>query len=361
MMKKKGGDALITEMTGNLLRDDAQALVNTVNTVGVMGKGIALQFKRAFPDVFTEYATACSAGRVRPGHVFPVQLRDSDRWVLNFPTKRHWRERSRMDDIRTGLDDLARLLTELAIRSVAIPPLGCGNGGLRWSDVRPLILEKLGDLDIDVRLYGPGTPSPEDMLTGTERPELTQRRARLLTALSRYVTLAFEAGVTEAPRISLVEAHKIGYLLQGAGLNLGLNFVPHIYGPFSVNLNQELARLEGHYLVGYGDGTGGARSDLQVFAEAAKAAELVVASESEFRKAWELVCRAVIGYEYPEGMELLATVHYLAASRSRGTSDLASLTEDLDTWTERKRHLFRSSDVTAALARLEQAELLSTL
>ncbi|GII29152.1 macro domain-containing protein [Planotetraspora mira] len=147
---------MITETTGDLLRDDAQALVNTVNTVGVMGRGIARQFKREFPDVFTAYAEACADGRVQPGHILPVRLGDGDRWVLNFPTKRHWRQRSRLDDVEAGLDDLARILVRLDIRSVAVPPLGCGNGGLDWSQVRPLIFEKLGGLETDIRLYGPG-------------------------------------------------------------------------------------------------------------------------------------------------------------------------------------------------------------
>ncbi|MEW9530123.1 macro domain-containing protein [Microbispora sp. NPDC049125] len=160
---------MITETTGDLLLDDAQALVNTVNTVGVMGKGIALQFKRAFPDVFAAYADACADGRVEPGRVLPVRLGDGDRWVLNFPTKRHWRQPSRLDDIEAGLDDLARLLVELDVRSVAIPPLGCGNGGLPWARVRPLIFAKLADLDVDIRLYGLGVPTGEDMPTVSGR------------------------------------------------------------------------------------------------------------------------------------------------------------------------------------------------
>ncbi|MGW0193614.1 macro domain-containing protein [Nonomuraea sp. NPDC003201] len=147
---------MITETTGDLLQDDAQALVNAVNTVGVMGKGIALEFKQAFPEVFAAYAQACADGRMRIGHVLPVRLGDGDRWVLNFPTKRHWRQKSRLPDIAAGLDDLARLLVELRLGSIAIPPLGCGHGGLAWPEVRALIRERLGDLDLDIRLYGPG-------------------------------------------------------------------------------------------------------------------------------------------------------------------------------------------------------------
>ncbi|RKS77118.1 O-acetyl-ADP-ribose deacetylase (regulator of RNase III) [Actinomadura pelletieri DSM 43383] len=145
---------MIVERAGDLLRDDAQALVNPVNTAGVMGKGLALQFKRAFPDVFTVYAEACAARRMSPGKILPVQI-DGDRWVLNFPTKRHWRSRSHLNDIETGLDDLARVLVELKIVSVAVPPLGCGHGGLDWAAVHPLITAKLDSLNLAVHLYVP--------------------------------------------------------------------------------------------------------------------------------------------------------------------------------------------------------------
>jgi O-acetyl-ADP-ribose deacetylase (regulator of RNase III)/uncharacterized protein YwgA len=351
---------MITETHGNLLKDDAQALVNTVNTVGIMGKGIALQFKRAFPEVFDAYREACAEGRVRPGRILPVRLRGTDRWVLNFPTKRHWRNSSRMEDIRSGLDDLVRVIAELGLTSVAIPPLGCGNGGLPWPEVRQLILAKLGDLDVDIRLYAPGTPRPDDMPNRTERPEFTRDRGRLLAALSRYIKIAYEAGVTEVPRISLVEAHKVVYLLQGAGLKLGAHFVPHKYGPFSVDLNRELAGLEGHYIRGYGDGTVGARTELFVLPEAAEAAEAAIRTDQEFDKAWEHVRKAIAGYEYPEGLELLATLVYLAALHPTRAADPKVLNEELLAWNQRKRDLYRFSDVRAALSRLDQARLLPT-
>lgn len=348
---------MITDTGGNLLRDDAQALVNTVNTVGVMGKGIALQFKRAFPEVFTEYAAACAEGRVRPGRVLPVRLEDGDRWVLNFPTKRHWRENSRLEDIRSGLDDLVRLLLEHDIRSVALPPLGCGNGGLDWSQVRPLIVERLGGLDVDVRLYGGGTPAPRDMPTRTAAPALTRPHNRLLAGLGRYVALAFESGIAEAPRLSLLEAHKVAYLLQRSGSRLGLRFVPHIYGPFSTSLNDALAAMEGHYLNGYGDGTEGARADLRLAAAAVDTAEAAAASDADFERSWEKTRQAVAGYEYPEGMELLTTVHCLA-TRPGGSADPDVVAAEVADWSERKRKLYQPSDITAALYRLRRAELL---
>ncbi|WP_255205648.1 macro domain-containing protein [Actinomadura sp. BRA 177] len=142
------------------MRDGAQALVNPVNTAGVMGKGLALQFKRAFPANFTAYAEACADGRLGPGKVLAVPL-DGDRWVINFPTKRHWRSASRLEDIESGLSDLSRVLSELDVTSVAVPPLGCGHGGLAWDAVHPLIAEWLGPLGLEVLLYVPEGRSTE--------------------------------------------------------------------------------------------------------------------------------------------------------------------------------------------------------
>lgn len=349
---------MITDKTGNLLRDDAQALVNTVNTVGVMGKGLALQFKRAYPEVFETYRAACRNGEVQPGRILAVGIADTDRWVLNFPTKRHWRQSSRLDDIEAGLEDLVRKLTELNISSVAVPPLGCGNGGLDWSVVRPLIVERLGGLDVDIRLYGIGTPEPDDMITRTRRPDLTINRARLLTALARYIDVAWEAGVTDEPRASMVEVQKIAYLLQGAGLRLGLQFAPHHYGPFSGDLNRDLAALEGHYLLGYGDGTGGARADVRLLSGVASSVEGVAGGDLEFEAAWDRISRAIRGYEYPDGMELLASVHYLATRPGR-PGDATAVAARLAGWSERKRRMFDADAAEAAWRRLSEAGLLS--
>lgn len=148
---------MIREAHGNLLAADADALVNTVNTAGIMGKGIALQFKQAYPANFRAYEAACRRGEVTSGRMFTWETGQmgSPRFIVNFPTKRHWRDGSRIGDIRDGLHDLAGFIGERGVTSVAIPPLGCGLGGLRWEDVRPLIVAALGDLDADVVLYPP--------------------------------------------------------------------------------------------------------------------------------------------------------------------------------------------------------------
>lgn len=344
---------MITETHGNLLRDDAQALVNTVNTVGVMGKGIALQFKRAFPEVFDAYAAACKAGEVRPGFVQAVALPEG-RWVLNFPTKRHWRQPSRMEDIRAGLDDLVRVIGELNITSVAVPPLGCGNGGLPWSEVRALIMDRLQGVEADVRLYGLGTPPAEDMPTATPSPELNQERARFLAAVHRYINSAWAAGITEVPKASLLEFHKIAYLLQCAGISLGLQFEAGHYGPYSSGLDRAIAALEGHQLIGFGDGTGGARADIGLLPGVAEEAEKAVSSDSRFNAAWTKLSKAFAGYEYPEGMELLASVHFLAAQDDGPPKESDVVAQELAAWSPRKRRLFPAEDASAAWVRLNE-------
>ena len=133
------GVVMVELVTGNLLQADVEALVNTVNTVGAMGKGIALQFKQAYPANFEAYRKAVARGDVQPGRmfVFETGLLTNPRIIVNFPTKRHWRGGSRIEDIDAGLQDLAHVIVTRGIRSIAIPPLGCGNGGLDWGEVRP--------------------------------------------------------------------------------------------------------------------------------------------------------------------------------------------------------------------------------
>lgn len=143
---------------GDLLASNADVLVNTVNTVGVMGKGIALQFKGKYPDMFELYRLACERGNIKIGQMFvvPVEGPNGRRWVVNFPTKRHWREPSRLQDVADGLVDFVRVLRELDIKSVALPALGAGNGGLDWAIVKPLILTALKEIpEVAVELYEP--------------------------------------------------------------------------------------------------------------------------------------------------------------------------------------------------------------
>ena len=228
-------ESMIELAKGNLLEAQVEALINTVNTEGVMGKGIALQFKQAFPDMYKAYEKACSSGDVKLGrmHVFDLGgLVGGPRWIINFPTKGHWRSRSKLADIDAGLADLVEQIRRLNIHSIALPPLGCGHGGLNWNDVYPRIQAALSALpDVKVALYPPtGAPVAQDMPIRTEKPAMTEGRAALLGLMDRYLQ-----GLLD-PFVSLLEIHKLMYFMQEAGQNLKLKFEPHRFGPYAVNL-----------------------------------------------------------------------------------------------------------------------------
>lgn len=174
---------------GNLLEEKTEALVNTVNCVGVMGKGIALQFKQAFPETFKQYKKACDAGEVQPGQMFTVPTGNlfNPRYIINFPTKRHWKGKSRLEDIKTGLKALVEEVKRLEIQSIAIPPLGCGNGGLDWAVVKPLIIGAFADLpDVKVLIFEPGgTPAADQVQVSTKTPNMTRSRALVVSLFDR--------------------------------------------------------------------------------------------------------------------------------------------------------------------------------
>ena len=160
---------MIEFTTGDILRADAEALVNTVNCVGIMGRGVALQFRNAFPANFKAYEAACAREEVQPGKMFVFETREltGPKFIINFPTKRHWRGKSRMEDIDSGLKALVEEVRTRGIRSIAIPPLGSGLGGLNWADVRPRIEVALrGVNDLHVIIFGPD---------GATRPRCTGR------------------------------------------------------------------------------------------------------------------------------------------------------------------------------------------
>ncbi|MFC9687145.1 macro domain-containing protein [Kribbella sp. NPDC056951] len=150
---------MLRTVGGDLLGDDADALVNAVNTVGVMGKGIALQFKRSWPDMFRDYRAACQRNEVQLGrmHVWATGSPTPPRVIVNFPTKQHWRSTSKLADVESGLVDLLRVIDELRLESIAIPPLGCGYGGLDWTEVEPLIHHILAPAAdrVDIRVFAP--------------------------------------------------------------------------------------------------------------------------------------------------------------------------------------------------------------
>lgn len=334
---------MIEYVKGNLLEAEAEALVNTVNTVGVMGKGVALQFRRAFPENYEAYAAAVTHGEVVPGRVFSWESNrlDGPRLILNFPTKRHWRGRSRLIDIEAGLDDLRRVLIERDVRSVALPALGCGLGGLDWADVRERIEAALGDLPIRVLVYPPqAAPSPRAMPDASARPTMTGARAALLGLLARYL----EPG----DRATMLEAQKLLYFLQEAGEPLQLAFVKQQFGPYADGARHLLRRLEGHFLEGYGDGT--SHTGITLLPSAAEEAQLFLKKNPGTLERFDRVGSLIDGFESPYGLELLATTHWSAARENAGSPEEA--TSYVRAWSPRKERLFTAEHVEVAWARL---------
>lgn len=298
---------------GDLLRAQAEALVNTVNTVGVMGKGVALQFKRAFPDNYQAYAAACKRGEVQIGRIFVHDrgLLEHPRYILNFPTKKHWRQRSRLEYVEEGLKDLVRVIQALGIRSVALPPLGVGNGGLPWPEVKKRIEVTLGSLEgVDVLIFEPNEePRSRSIAPLPQKPRLTPVRAALLKLFGLY------GGLGEV--LGRLEAQKLAYFLQEAGLDLRLAFVRQKYGPYAEALNHVLERLEGHYIQGFGDRT--RASEIRLMPEAFNEAVLFLADHSVADEAVSRAAAWVEGFENPYGLELLATVHWAVKKREQRT------------------------------------------
>jgi O-acetyl-ADP-ribose deacetylase (regulator of RNase III) len=337
---------MITPAQDNIVEADAEALVNTVNCVGVMGKGIALQFKQAFPDNFAAYERACRAGEVQPGRmlVVPTGRLGNPQYIINFPTKRHWRARSKLRYVEDGLASLIGEVQRLGIRSIAVPPLGCGNGGLAWSDVEPLIRGAFAAVpDVHLLLFPPkGAPEAAAMPVRTERPAMTRARALLIEVLTRY-------GV-EGYRLAMLEVQKLAYFLQAAGEPLRLNFVKHKYGPYAENLHPVLQRLEGHFLRGYGDRSG--HEGIFVLPGASEAARAELAHTPAALERLERVSRLIEGFETPYGMELLATVHWQARVDPSAAADPERAVELVHAWNSRKRQTFKPEHIKAAWQRL---------
>ena len=243
---------MVEFVRGNLLEADVDALVNTVNTKGVMGKGVALQFRRAFPENYEAYRAACNAGEIQLGRMFVVPLTShlgGPRLIINFPTKKHWKSRSRIADIEAGLADLRRVIDEHGIRTLALPPLGCGLGGLEWSDVRPRIEAALADSAAHALVFEPaGAPRADEMVDRRERPTMTPGRAAIVWLLSRYLAPGESA--------TQLEVQKLSYFLQEAGETLQLRFAKGNYGPYADSVRHAVLRMEGHFVQGFGDGTG---------------------------------------------------------------------------------------------------------
>ncbi len=331
---------------GDLLRADVEALVNTVNCVGVMGKGIALQFKSAYPANFKAYAAACKRGDVQPGRMFVYEEGEgaARRVLINFPTKRHYRDASRVEDIEAGLVALAHEIAERGIRSIAVPPLGCGLGGLAWSDVEPRIRRALAAVPgTRVLLFAPSEAAPEAATVAKPSASITRPRAMLLALLDSY--LAGEYGATR------VELQKLSYFLQQAGEPMKLDFVKHQFGPYAPNLEHALRNMDGTLLRGVS--TRATRAQIAPLPGVSGDVDRAISSlDDDARGRLERVRAVIAGFETPYGMELLASVHWVASYELPPGADGDAVVEAVHGWTDRKRRVMQAAHIRKAHERL---------
>lgn len=354
---------MIRYAEGNLLESGADALVNTVNEVGVMGKGIALMFRDAFPANTEAYQRAAKAKTISVGKMLVTEnpVLGGPRWIINFPTKRHWRSPSQLRWVRDGLDDLVRVVRELGIRSVALPPLGCGNGGLEWSEVRPLI-ERFAQRvpDTEIIAFAPtqvyqGSPK----VGGVER--LTVARALVAELVRRYAVLGLDCTVLEVQKLAWFLSREINR--QGLPDPLRLEFRANRFGPYDDRLRHLLNALDGSYLHADKRLADAGPFDLIRFEDsrAAEVASYLAGGDARpYRAALESTASLIDGFESPYGMELLATVDWLLA-REHVSASLDDLEEAIAQWpggpesAARKRRLFDRSRLGIALERLSLA------
>jgi len=343
----------ITFKRGDLFSEPVEALVNTVNCVGVMGKGVALEFKKRWPANFKAYRKLCENKELIPGRMFIFDTKElfpseGPRYLVNFPTKAHWRSKSKISYVEDGLDALRGEITTHGIKSIAIPPLGCGNGGLDWSDVKPLILSKLSDLeDVEIVVFPPKDSMDEPENLHSNLP-MTYARAMLLRGLSdleRYFDGSFD-------RVSL---QKIAYFLQAFGVDFKLKFARNLYGPYSENLKKAYVALENHGMI-----SGFLTGDRQAHVTpsgCAVADEFLSESDHGSEQIIDRLSKLIQGYESPYGLELLSSVHWLA--HHEGHYPVEKIIDEMMSWNENKRNTFGEDAIRAAYGRLKEDGLLN--
>ena len=345
---------MIEHKTGDILAEDVEALVNSVNCVGVMGRGIALQFKEAFPENFKAYAAACKRKEVKPGRMFVFENShiSGPRYIINFPTKRHWKGKSRIEDIEAGLTALMLEIKSRNIRSIALPPLASGLGGLEWREVSQRIEESLKELpDVRIVVFEPGGGPTDDKLNrSTEVPPMTPGRAALVGLMDQYLRSLLDTSVT------LLELHKLMYFLQESGQELRLRYEQRPLGPYAENLSHVLRAIEGHLIFGYDDGGNPPDKELKLVPGATEEALDIIDSDPETRKRFDKVSKLVDGFESPFGLELLTTVHWVASEHPDATEE--EIIAQTYAWNERKRQ-FSERQIGLALRVLEEQGWLS--
>jgi O-acetyl-ADP-ribose deacetylase (regulator of RNase III) len=328
---------MINYTTGNILESSAQALTNTVNTVGVMGKGIALQFKKAYPNNFNAYQNACKQKEISIGKLFVFKdsnLNSGEKIIINFPTKQDWRKPSEYVFIEKGLDDLIQIIEKESIKSIALPPLGAGNGGLEWERVKKILEQKLGNLNIEIVVYEPTREIQEYMKT--ERVKLTDARALLLYVLFDLVR--------NGEYVSEFSSEKVCYFLQkfGAQKYFKLQYTPQFYGPYSGKVRYVLNCLNGSYIRGYSDMDKKPFDPLMLVADGYEAVNNYIHQNSELLETAQKTTGFLDGFYSDFALELLSSVDFIITENH--TFDKQIITQKLSEWNNRKRSIFSNQD-----------------
>lgn len=327
---------MIKYITGNILESNAQALINTVNTVGVMGKGIALQFKKAYLSNFKAYAEACKRNEMDVGKLFVTRdsnLHSGEKIIINFPTKKDWRKPSEYSYIESGLDDLVKIIEEEQINSVAIPPLGAGNGGLEWEKVKKIIEQKLSLLNIEIFIYEPTAQIKEQIKK--ERVKLTDARALLLYVLYDLVK--------NGEYVSEFSSEKICYFLQrfGAEKYFKLKYEPNFYGPYSGKVRFVLNILNGSYIMGFSDMNKKPFESLTIVANGCDTVKKHIQDKQELLEIANKTMTFLNGFYSDFALELLSSVDYITAKNQAFEKNVIS--RELEEWSNRKHSMFSNS------------------
>ena len=323
---------MIKYLTGNMLDSEAEAYVNTVNTAGIMGKGIALQFKKAYPNNFKAYEKACKDGKINIGKLFVTKdtsINSGEKYIINFPTKKSWRKPSEYEYIEKGLADLLHVIDFYKIKSIAIPPLGAGNGGLEWQKVKELIIKYLSETDIEVLIYEPSSDIREKLKK--ERVKLTAARALLLYVLYDLVR--------NGEYVSEFSSEKVAYFLQrfGAGKYFKLKYQPNFYGPYSGKVRFLLNVLNGSYIMGYSDINKKPFDPLTVIADGLTEVKEFVEAKPELREIAEKTTEFLTGFYSDFALELLSSIDFIAQEEKSLERDL--IKKKLEGWNNRKRSI----------------------
>ena len=324
---------MIKYITGNILESKADALINTVNTVGVMGKGIALQFKKAYHNNYKAYVQACKKNEIGIGKLLIVKdsnLDSGEKYIINFPTKKDWRKPSEYEFIEAGLEDLIRIIKDYNIKSIAIPPLGAGNGGLEWEKVKKMIENKLSNIEIDIFVFEPTQQIKEQLKK--ERVKLTDGRALLLYVLYDLVK--------NGEYVSEFSSEKVCYFLQrfGAKKYLNLDFSPNFYGPYSGKVRYVLNVLNGSFIMGYSDMSKKPFEPITLVSDGYEDVKSYIEGNQELLSISNKTINFLNGFYSDFALELLSTIDFITTEINSFEKDL--INKKLENWSDRKRSLF---------------------